>query len=123
MEHFFELTPYLDAESDKEKLYSTPKREKWKKEKEKECYCYRCAIIFALYIYMYNYASADRSIGFVKRYVTWTRNQKRRRQKRKKGRKEGERIPFNFVRWTVTLRSEIGRLIAWIKLASSENNV
>lgn len=70
MEHFFELTPYLDAESDKEKLYSTPKREKGKKEKEKECYCYRCAIIFALYIYMYNYASADRSIGFVKRYVT-----------------------------------------------------
>lgn len=52
MEHFFELTPYLDAESDKEKLYSTPKREKGKKEKEKEYYCYRCAIIFALYIYI-----------------------------------------------------------------------
>lgn len=82
-----------------------------------------CNNICVIHIYMYNYASADRSIGFVKRYVTWTRNQKRRRQKRKEGRKEGERIPFNFVRWTVTLRSEIGRLIAWIKLASSENNV
>lgn len=42
----------------------------------------------------------------------------RQAAERTEGRKEGrkERIPFDFARWTVTLRSEIGRLIARIKL-------
>lgn len=55
---------YLDAESDKEKLYSTVQPQKGKKEKEKEGYRYLCIQIDLsmcnniCYI-IYNYRSID----------------------------------------------------------------
>lgn len=118
MQHFFELTAL--SESDKKKLYPTPKRGKREKgKKEKECYCYRCTNrlidnICVLYIHII-IANNDRSIWFL---VRETLRHLDAEPKDKRGRKEGrkERIPFYFARWTVTLRSEIGRLIARIKL-------
>ena len=99
MQHFFELTAL--SESDKKKLYPTPKRGKREKgKKEKECYCYRCTNRFidnicVLYIYII-IANNDRSIWFL---VRETLRHLDAEPKDKRGRKEGRKEGTNSFRF------------------------